>query len=63
MQDMQAAETQVLKAANFLLCFIVLSVPTNAQHKCSNNILYVVCTPTCFDATESPSGSLILLLC
>jgi len=29
----------------------------------TNNILYIVSTPTCFDASTSSSGSLILLLC
>jgi len=28
-----------------------------------NNILYIVSTPTCFDASASSSGSRILLLC
>jgi len=28
-----------------------------------NKILYIVSTPTCFDSSASPSGSLNLLLC
>jgi hypothetical protein len=28
-----------------------------------NNVLYIVSTPTCFDASALSSGSLILLLC
>jgi len=28
-----------------------------------NNIFYIISTPTCFNASASPSGSLDLVLC
>ena len=28
-----------------------------------NNILYIISTPTCFDASVSSSGSIVVLLC
>jgi hypothetical protein len=31
----------------------LLSRQTNARHICINNILYIVSTPTCFDASSS----------
>jgi hypothetical protein len=39
----------------------LLSRPTNAQHTYIKNILYVVSTPTGFNASVSTAGSLILL--
>jgi hypothetical protein len=44
-----------------LVQFIIQT--TNAQHIHINNFVYVVSTPTCFDASASSSDSLILQLC
>jgi hypothetical protein len=41
----------------------LLSRTTNAKHIYINNTLHTVSTATCFDASASSSGSLILLLC
>jgi len=48
----------------YVACILynLLSRPTNAQHVYIN-ILYIVSTPTCFDAFALTSGSLVLLFC
>jgi len=45
------------------ILYSLLSRSTNAQHIYINNILYIISTPTYFNASASSSGSLILLLC
>ena len=34
------------------MCFLLFT-PTNAQHIYMNNILYIICTATCFDSSAS----------
>jgi hypothetical protein len=41
-----------------LFAYFLLSRPTNAQHIYINNILHIISTITCFDASASSSGSL-----
>jgi len=45
------------------LRYYLLSRPTNAQHTYTNNILYIITTPTRCSASVSSSGSLNLVLC
>ena len=52
-----------VKSCNTSIVFYSIIRTKSAQHNCSKNIVYIVCTPTCFDAAESLSGGLIILLC
>jgi len=48
----------------YVLCIVysLLPRPTNAQHIYINNILCIMSTPTCCDASALSSGSLNLVL-
>jgi hypothetical protein len=46
-----------------VVCIYYQDQQTHNLYICINNILYIVSTPTCFDASASSSGSLIRLLC
>ena len=63
----ETCSRNVLCILMYILCIMysLLSRPTNAQHIYIyiNNISHYVSSPTCFNATASSSGSLILLFC
>jgi hypothetical protein len=43
---------------------LIVDYPDQQMHNVNiNNIIYIVSTPTCFDASASSSGIFILLLC
>jgi hypothetical protein len=56
------ARTVAVKINKFKKKLDLLYRTTNAQHTHINNTLYIVGSPTWFDASASSSGSLILLL-
>jgi hypothetical protein len=60
-QLIMSVQNQVAFSDKYVFLFIIQT--KNAQHLCLNNIVYIVSTPTCFDALASSSVGLIFLLC